>query len=69
MGAANVWRKALDDTLGFTWNALASMRRTSQPMARGQGLPQLSSADPIVSVPLNLDRLRAGVRILCDLLR
>ncbi|EPT03591.1 hypothetical protein FOMPIDRAFT_1046630 [Fomitopsis schrenkii] len=69
VGAANVWRKALDDTLGFTWNALASMRRTSQPMARGQGLPQLSSADPIVSVPLNLDRLRAGVRILCDLLR
>ena len=69
VGAANVWRKALDDTLGFGWNALASLRRTSQSSMRGQCPPQLSAGDPIVSIPLSLDRLRVAVRILCDLSR
>ncbi|KAH9938362.1 uncharacterized protein B0H18DRAFT_12189 [Fomitopsis serialis] len=36
VGAANVWRKSLDDTLGYAWNALAAMRRTSQPQLLGR---------------------------------
>ncbi|KZT72556.1 hypothetical protein DAEQUDRAFT_704985 [Daedalea quercina L-15889] len=67
VGAANVWRKSLDDTLGFAWNALSGMRRTFQ-LSREQTAPPLAGYDPVVSVPLNLDRLRASVRILCDLL-
>ncbi|KAH9844088.1 rRNA processing/ribosome biogenesis-domain-containing protein [Rhodofomes roseus] len=68
VGAANVWRKSLDDTLGFAWNALACMRKTFQPAAHGQTAPPLSSEDPVVAIPLNLDRLRAAVRIMCDIL-
>ncbi|TFY69413.1 hypothetical protein EVJ58_g426 [Rhodofomes roseus] len=61
VGAANVWRKSLDDTLGFAWNALACMRKTFQPAAHGQTAPPLSSEDPVVAIPLNLDRLRAAL--------
>lgn len=28
VGAANLWRKALDETLGFVWNAFFALRST-----------------------------------------
>ncbi|KAF7332113.1 RIX1 domain-containing protein [Mycena kentingensis (nom. inval.)] len=65
VGAANLWRKAVDDALDFGWTALSSIRTTF--LADGR-LPQVQSAsEPITSVPLNLDRLRCCIVILGDL--
>ncbi|PCH41467.1 hypothetical protein WOLCODRAFT_89291 [Wolfiporia cocos MD-104 SS10] len=68
VGAANNWRKSVDETLAFAWGALAALRRTFP--ARGYApQPGPSTEDPAVVIPLSLDRLRAAVCILCDLLR
>ncbi|EGO02144.1 hypothetical protein SERLA73DRAFT_120785 [Serpula lacrymans var. lacrymans S7.3] len=68
VGAANVWRKSIDETLTFSWNALAVLRTTFP----GQNFPVSQHGapiDPLGSIPLNLDRLRCGVSVLRDLLR
>lgn len=61
VGASNMWKKSVDETLEFTQNALSWLRADSQ------GNPS-SQEDPMIHVPLNLDRLRAGIIVLRDLL-
>ena len=91
VGAANLWRKSLDETLAFTRSALLNIRSTfctegkfdetfnpylmsdivNFSQGHGPALNQPSSLteDPTIWIPLNIDRLRCGVIILCDLMR
>ncbi|KAL7282519.1 hypothetical protein ACG7TL_003990 [Trametes sanguinea] len=70
VGAAGLWRKALDDTLAFVWGAFLQLRTTyDDPAYASMARQPPSSEDPIISVPLALDRLRGGVRVIQDLLR
>ncbi|KAL5527690.1 hypothetical protein ACEPAG_6491 [Sanghuangporus baumii] len=65
VGATTLWRKSVDETIVFCSAALAALRSTyateNQPVPR--------QTDPLVSAPLNLDRLYCGVELLCHLLR
>ncbi|KAJ7904735.1 hypothetical protein B0H14DRAFT_3421490 [Mycena olivaceomarginata] len=58
VGAANLWRKSVDDTLAFGWTSFLSVRSTFLVEGR---VPQLPAAteEPLVSIPLNVDRLRS----------
>ncbi|TFK43691.1 rRNA processing/ribosome biogenesis-domain-containing protein [Crucibulum laeve] len=69
VGAANIWRKSLDETLSFAWGAFLSVRTTFPSEVRNaiNGLA-ITNDDPISSISLNLDRLRCSVVILNDLL-
>ncbi|EAU84647.2 hypothetical protein CC1G_00166 [Coprinopsis cinerea okayama7 len=67
VGAAAIWRKFVDDTLAFCWNAYAALRTTFPGNAMNTGNPP--QADPIIIVPLNIDRLRCGTVVLEHLLQ
>ncbi|KIP10671.1 hypothetical protein PHLGIDRAFT_125372 [Phlebiopsis gigantea 11061_1 CR5-6] len=71
VGAANHWRKSVDDTLGFAWGAFQGLRTTFSVSGTSQHPPPMTepSEDPILSVSLHLDRLRAAVTVLSDLLQ
>ncbi|KAI0050180.1 hypothetical protein FA95DRAFT_1555880 [Auriscalpium vulgare] len=71
VGAAALWRKELDETLAFAWTALLSVRTTFPHDARlyPPRSQQPSNEDPLVTVPLNIDRLRCATVILSDLLK
>ncbi|KAF7352611.1 Pre-rRNA-processing protein rix1 [Mycena venus] len=68
VGAANLWRKSIDDTLAFGWTSFLSVRSTFLVEGRVPQLPA-STEEPLVSIPLNVDRLRCTVLVLCDLLK
>lgn len=71
VGAGNQWRKSLDDTLSFAWGALQSLRTTFTDAGYGQQLPSSAATkdDPMVTVALHLDRLRAAITVLCDFMQ
>ncbi|KAI9056538.1 hypothetical protein FKP32DRAFT_1599270 [Trametes sanguinea] len=70
VGASGLWRKSLDDTLAFVWGAFLQLRTTyNDPAYANMARQPLSPEDPIISVPLALDRLRGGVQVIQDLLR
>ncbi|KAL1944305.1 hypothetical protein VTO73DRAFT_3490 [Trametes versicolor] len=70
VGAAALWRKSLDDTVAFAWGAFLQLRTTYPSQAHAAfAKPGSSTEDPLIGVPLALDRLRAGVHIIGDLLR
>lgn len=67
VGAVNLWRKSVDDTLAFSRTALECLRTTfPSPNSNAGGG---STEDPVIWIPLNIDRLRCGIYVLCDLLR
>ncbi|KIM46351.1 hypothetical protein M413DRAFT_441439 [Hebeloma cylindrosporum] len=69
VGAVNLWRKSLDETLAFGWDAFLSLRTTfPNEVSSNTKLPS-SSNEPQLFIPLNQDRLRCSVLVLCDLLR
>ncbi|KAJ7228479.1 rRNA processing/ribosome biogenesis-domain-containing protein, partial [Mycena pura] len=69
VGAPNLWRKSVDDTLSFGWTSFVSLRSTFPAEARLPQLPtEAATQDPLVSVPLSLDRLRCCITVICDLL-
>ncbi|CCM05557.1 uncharacterized protein FIBRA_07784 [Fibroporia radiculosa] len=70
VGAGNIWRTSLDETLSFAWTALYNLRTTYDTRNQNGAppYPSMSVEDPIISIPLNMDRLRAAAYILCDLL-
>ena len=85
VGAANLWQKSVTETLASAWSAFLGLRSTfptgsefkSSPnrlshwyrtLARSPVTPP-SVGDPLVSIPVNLDRLRCYITILCDLLK
>jgi hypothetical protein len=84
VGAANLWRTSVDKTLAFCRDAFLTLRTTfptdsefyvwfypcsvvNNVQVRRHAAPL--TEDPIVWIPLNIDRLRCGVVVLCDLLR
>ncbi|OJT12538.1 hypothetical protein TRAPUB_10939 [Trametes pubescens] len=70
VGAAALWRKSLDDTVAFAWGAFLQLRTTYPNQAYAAfARPGPSTEDPLIGVPLALDRLRAGVHIIGDLLQ
>ncbi|KAH9899725.1 rRNA processing/ribosome biogenesis-domain-containing protein, partial [Cubamyces lactineus] len=70
VGAAGLWRKAMDDTVAFAWGAFLQLRTTYSDSAyTHMAKPAPPAEDPVVGVPLALDRLRAGTRVIGDLLR
>ncbi|KAH8094810.1 rRNA processing/ribosome biogenesis-domain-containing protein [Cristinia sonorae] len=67
VGGASQWRKAVDETLAFCWDALSSIRTTFP--AENSGTVSVSNqGDPVVGVPLGLDRLSVGVQVLQELM-
>ncbi|PFH51374.1 hypothetical protein AMATHDRAFT_3040 [Amanita thiersii Skay4041] len=70
IGGAALWRKSVEETISFGWNAFFALRTTFPVEARLSGTAQHGSTgvDPSVSVPLNLDRLRCCAVVLRELL-
>ncbi|KAI0720268.1 rRNA processing/ribosome biogenesis-domain-containing protein [Cerioporus squamosus] len=69
VNAPNLWRKSLDDTVAFAWGAFLQLRTTSPDGGYGNfARPAPSGEDPVVAVPLALDRLRAAVQVIKDIL-
>ncbi|KAI0004959.1 rRNA processing/ribosome biogenesis-domain-containing protein [Russula compacta] len=70
VGAAGLWRKSVDEILSIGWASLGSLR-TTFPNDANMAPPiqyQPYTEDATVSIPLNVDRLRCAVLVLCDLL-
>ncbi|KAF9028466.1 hypothetical protein BDZ89DRAFT_1066113 [Hymenopellis radicata] len=59
VGATNLWKKCLDDTLAFGWNALSLLQSVLLPSGNH---PQMEQ--PHITIPLNVDRLRCYVTII-----
>ncbi|KAK7470430.1 hypothetical protein VKT23_001856 [Stygiomarasmius scandens] len=68
VGAANMWRKAVDDTLFEAWNAFHGLR-TTFPDEHGRIPGPSSQTDPAVFIATGLERLRSFVLALCSLLK
>ncbi|KAJ6539553.1 rRNA processing/ribosome biogenesis-domain-containing protein [Mycena capillaripes] len=68
VGAANLWRKSIDDTLAFGWTSFLSLRSTFLVEGRVPQLP-VATEEPLISIPLNVDRLRCCIIVICDLLK
>ncbi|KAK0490784.1 hypothetical protein IW261DRAFT_1618758 [Armillaria novae-zelandiae] len=62
VGASNLWKKTVEETLTFGWTAFSSLRTS---FSEG---PVSRSEDAHIAIPLNLDRLRCFVIIIDDLL-
>lgn len=82
VGAVNLWRKSLEETLAFGWEAFYSLRTTfplpgtmsnhSYRILFNQFLGQniirpVSVDEPQRAIPLNQDRLRCSIVTLCNL--
>ncbi|KAH8830389.1 hypothetical protein DL96DRAFT_1592690 [Flagelloscypha sp. PMI_526] len=61
VAAANLWRKSVQDTLQSASQAIRSLRLTFE---EGDCPP----TDPLLDIPLNLDRLQSSIVVLQDLL-
>ncbi|GLB33999.1 putative rRNA processing/ribosome biogenesis [Lyophyllum shimeji] len=68
VGAANLWRKSVDETLAFGWNAFAALRTTFASEGPITAVPSPSVDEALIAIPLNLDRLRCCTVVLCGLL-
>ncbi|KJA29888.1 hypothetical protein HYPSUDRAFT_31915 [Hypholoma sublateritium FD-334 SS-4] len=68
VGATNLWRKSLDETLAFGWEAFYCLR-TTFPTEGQFGERSAPGDEPQNNIPLNQDRLRCSIVILCDLFR
>ncbi|KAK0191183.1 rRNA processing/ribosome biogenesis-domain-containing protein [Armillaria mellea] len=62
VGASNLWKKTVQETLTFGWTAFSSLRTS---FSEG---PVSRSEDAHTVIPLNLDRLRCFMVIIDDLL-
>ena len=83
VGAVNLWRKSMEETLSFGWESLFSLRRTFPDegmlyiytisvlnIILGQTIRrQTMNEEPQIYIPLTLDRLRCTITILCNLMR
>ncbi|KAF9076870.1 rRNA processing/ribosome biogenesis-domain-containing protein [Rhodocollybia butyracea] len=69
VGAANLWRKSLDESMVSAWTAFVGVR-TTVPDENGR-LPQMQllHEEPITSVTLSIERLYTSIQVLCDLLQ
>lgn len=70
VGSTTLWRKSVDEVMALSWASLHALRTTFRkdasigPLRQHQSLQE----DPMVSIPLNVDRLRGAVFALSGLL-
>ncbi|KAH9006875.1 rRNA processing/ribosome biogenesis-domain-containing protein, partial [Lactarius hatsudake] len=71
VGSTTLWRKSVDEVMALSWASLHALRTTFRkdgstrcPLRQHHSLQE----DPMVSIPLNVDRLRAAVFALSGLL-
>ena len=82
VGAVNLWRKSMEEALSFNYESLSSLRSTFPDegmlytykisllnIVSGQTIKRQTTNEPQIHVPLNLDRLRCTITILCNLMR
>ena len=84
VGSVTSWRKSLDETLSFAWNAYLCLRTTSPIESESFRLsissidsatighitrPPLANEEPQVTITLNQDRLKISVAIISELLK
>ncbi|KIY67371.1 hypothetical protein CYLTODRAFT_444097 [Cylindrobasidium torrendii FP15055 ss-10] len=62
VGATNLWKKSVEDTLAFGTNAVGFLRTALTQPANHPAIDQ-----PSITVSLNLDRIRCCVTVLTDL--
>ncbi|KAJ3883848.1 rRNA processing/ribosome biogenesis-domain-containing protein [Lentinula edodes] len=69
VGAANLWRKSLDDSISSAWTAFMGVR-TTFPDENGR-FPQvqLLHEEPATSVTLNMERLCMSIQVIGNLLQ
>ncbi|KZT29266.1 hypothetical protein NEOLEDRAFT_1127941 [Neolentinus lepideus HHB14362 ss-1] len=68
VGAVGQWRKSLDNTLAFTWEAFHALRSTF-PSGGRSGHTKTVANDALGNVALNIDRLRCGITVLRELMK
>ncbi|KAF5358971.1 hypothetical protein D9758_004780 [Tetrapyrgos nigripes] len=68
VGAANLWRKSVDETLAAAWDAFRGLR-TMYPDERGRIPGPSSQENPALFIETGLERLRSFVSVLCSLLK
>ncbi|KAI9466959.1 hypothetical protein BJY52DRAFT_1141931 [Lactarius psammicola] len=70
VGSTTLWRKSVDEVMALTWASLHALRTTFHKDASIGPFRQHQShqEDPMVSIPLNVDRLRCAVFTLSSLL-
>lgn len=70
VGSTTLWRKSVDEVVALTWASLHALRTTFRKDASLGPFRQHQShqEDLMVSIPLNVDRLRYAVFALCGLL-
>lgn len=70
VGAANLWKKSVDETLQCLWAASMGLR-TTFPANNSNLLPSSGPTcdDPVLTIALNLDRLQCSAAALRSLLR
>ncbi|KAI3612208.1 ribosome biogenesis protein rix1 [Moniliophthora roreri] len=70
VGAATLWRKAVDERVASAWTALSALR-TTFPASVDQNQQQtpIETDDPSIWTLLNINRLHSSVLAICDLLR
>ena len=82
VGSINLWRKSVDQTLAFGWDAFLLLRTTfnhkggveslfercAELFIDQQSRPSLTAGDPQMLIPLNLHKLRSSVVTLGHLL-
>ncbi|KAH9045464.1 hypothetical protein EDB85DRAFT_2070270 [Lactarius pseudohatsudake] len=70
VGSTTLWRKSVDEVMALSWASLHALRTTFRkdasigPLRQHQSLQE----DPMVSIPLHIDRLRGAVFALSGLL-
>ncbi|KAG1833458.1 rRNA processing/ribosome biogenesis-domain-containing protein, partial [Suillus variegatus] len=69
VGAANLWKKSVDETLQCLWTASTGLRTTFPVKNNPSPSNGLTCDDPVLAVALNLDRLQCCATALCSLLR
>lgn len=69
VGAANLWKKSVDETLQCLWTASMGLRTTFPVKNNPSPSNGPTCDDPVLAVALNLDRLQCCATALCSLLR
>ncbi|KAL0949320.1 hypothetical protein HGRIS_009395 [Hohenbuehelia grisea] len=67
VGAANLWKNSVDETLNFAWGSLSALRTSFSEGNYGHSSSR-DSKNPVFSVPRNVDALRCATTILEKLL-
>ncbi|KIK67924.1 hypothetical protein GYMLUDRAFT_36732, partial [Collybiopsis luxurians FD-317 M1] len=69
VGAANLWRKSLDESIGSAWTAFTGVRTTFPDEKGRSSQAQPLHEDPVTSGILSIERLCTSIRVICSLLQ